>query len=435
MVFLVRTQSNDFVVANRVAGASILVAASFGESHHRAERVREPRRNMDDLLAEVGGGDSGIGLNIVCDAPAASTTAGHAGGGPNKRRKKNKYEKRRAKARQAREEQEREKLMSFAPKSGADTPKIGEKATKVHSSVVDDVKAKAVLAEEDEHTVSSDADANEDEAKDDIEVDQSKSEIGANDDNDDNASQGSSGDASEGESEDEDDDQAPSASSPTNTGDTGDAPQKLSRRVHDATLLEDERKRADYMATFHARPHEIDRRSNASGRIKESRASNHIFEADDDEDEEEEVGSNSRDGNNSEVGAGENDEAMDLDDKQEDEDAAPKCPFEAIGLHPRLANAVSSERGFGYDRPTIIQTNAARALISTNKNGGKKKKPKASGDKLPNLFVQSETGSGKTLAYLLPIVQVCILRALFANSTSNFEFLVCFNLNDSTIYG
>ena len=49
-----------------------------------------------------------------------------------------------------------------------------------------------------------------------------------------------------------------------------------------------------------------------------------------------------------------------------------------------------------------------RALISTNQSGGKKaKKQKTSGDKLPNLFVQSETGSGKTLAYLLPIVQVC----------------------------
>ena len=277
---------------------------------------------------------------------------------------------------------------------------------------------KAVPAEEDEHAVSSDADANEDKTKDDIEVDQSKSQIGAIDDNDDSASEGSLEEASEGESEDEDEagGPAPSASSPAS-----DAPQKLSRRVHDATLLEDERKRADYMATFHARPHEIDRRSNASGRIKESRASNHIFEADDEDEDEEEASNNSRDGNNSDDGVGENDEAMDLDDKQEDEDTAPKCPFEAIGLHPRLANAVSSERGFGYDRPTIIQTNAARALISTNKNGGKKKKPKASSDKLPNLFVQSETGSGKTLAYLLPIVQVCILRALFANI--HFEFL------------
>ena len=373
---------------------------------------------MDDLLAEVGGGDSGIGLNIVCDAPAASSTAGHGGGGPNKRRKKNKYERRRAKARQAKEEQEREKLMSFAPKFGSDVKaNVVEKVIKTPASAVDEDKT-AVPAEEDEHTVSSDADANEDEAKDDIEVGESKSETGSNDDNDDDsASEGSSEGASEDESEDEDegDGPAPSASP------ASDAPQKISRRVHDATLLEDERKRADYMATFHARPHEIDRRSNASGRIKESRASNHIFEADD-EDDDEKVGSKYRDGNSSEDGAGENDEAMDLDDKQEDEDTAPKCPFEAIGLHPRLANAVSSERGFGYDRPTIIQTNAARALISTNKNGGKKKKQKASSsDKLPNLFVQSETGSGKTLAYLLPIVQVCIS----ACSNCNFRFEFC----------
>ena len=372
---------------------------------------------MDDLLAEVGGGDSGIGLNIVCDAPAASTTAGHGGGGPNKRRKKNKYERRRAKARQAKEEQEREKLMSFAPKFGSDVKaNVVEKVIKTPASAVDEDKT-AVPAEEDEHTVSSDADANEDEAKDDIEVGQSKSETGSNDDNDDDsASEGSSEGASEDESEDEDegDGPAPSASP------ASDAPQKISRRVHDATLLEDERKRADYMATFHARPHEIDRRSNASGRIKESRASNHIFEADD-EDDDEKVGSKYRDGNSSEDGAGENDEAMDLDDKQEDEDTAPKCPFEAIGLHPRLAKAVSSERGFGYDRPTIIQTNAARALIGTNKNGGKKKKQKASSsDKLPNLFVQSETGSGKTLAYLLPIVQVCISAC--SNCNFRFEF-------------
>lgn len=366
--------------------------------------------NMDDLLAEVGGGDSGIGLNIVCDAPAAPATAGLApGGGPNKRRKKNKYERRRAKARQAREEQERQKLMKFAPKSE-------EKGTDGPPSAVDNDKA--VPAEEDEHTASSDADANaEDDEEDIIAVDQSKREIGSNDDddNDGNASEDSSPDASEGESEDEDEDDGPAPPSPSASSPaTSSVPQKLSRRVHDATLLEDERKRADYMATFHARPHEIDRRSNASGRIKESRASNHIFEADDDEeDDEEEVGSNSHNGNNIEDGAGENDEAMDLDDQQEDKDTAPKCPFEAIGLHPRLANAVSSERGFGYDRPTIIQTNAARALISTNKNGGKKKKPKASSDKLPNLFVQSETGSGKTLAYLLPIVQVCLLLVRF----------------------
>jgi hypothetical protein len=354
---------------------------------------------MDDLLAEVGGGDSGIGLNIVCDAPAVSTAGSLAPGGNNKRRKKNKYEKRRAKARQAREEKERQKLATFASRSGGGvgaSANVGEdKASAPAAAVGEDKQALVVPSEEDEDIVSSDAEANEDEGT--IEFDTPKKESGINEGDDRNASEASSSEGSKVESEDEDEGDGPTPPA---------ASQKHSRRVHDATLLEDERKRADYMATFHARPHEIDRRSNASGRIKESRASNHIFEADE---EDEEGDTNSSDGNNSEEGAGDNDEATELDDKQErkEEDATPKCPFETIGLHPRLANAVSSERGFGYDRPTIIQTNAARALISTNKNGGKKKKN--SSDKLPNLFVQSETGSGKTLAYLLPIVQVRLL--------------------------
>ena len=95
--------------------------------------------------------------------------------------------------------------MSFAPKFGSDVKaNVVEKVIKTPASAVDEDKT-AVPAEEDEHTVSSDADANEDEAKDDIEVGQSKSETGSNDDNDDDsASEGSSEGASEDESEDED---------------------------------------------------------------------------------------------------------------------------------------------------------------------------------------------------------------------------------------
>ena len=352
---------------------------------------------MDELLAEVGGGGSGIGLNIVCDAPAAaSSTTGLASGGGaggNKRRK-NKYEKRRAKARQAREEKERQKLMAFVP--AADQPTSRSDAA---VAVDGDKVASSERGAVDEQNESSDAgaDANEDNNED---KDKAKRDTPNNGSD---AIGESADDASgvESESENDDDSPAPSPAPPSSSG----APQKISRRVHDAALLDDERKRADYMATFHARPHEIDRRSNASSRIKESRASNHIFEADDDEEDD---STNSSDNSHSDGHVGDNDEATELEDKQDEQISAPKGPFEAIGLHPRLANAVSSERGFGYDRPTIIQTNAARALISTNQSGGKKaKKQKTSGDKLPNLFVQSETGSGKTLAYLLPIVQVC----------------------------
>ena len=138
------------------------------------------------------------------------------------------------------------------------------------------------------------------------------------------------------------------------------------------------------MATFHARPHESDRRSGASKMIKRSHASNHIF-----------------DGNGS---VGELSDAS--EDVNEKEDKKPHGnPFEALGLHLRLANAVSSERGpFGYKRPTTIQTNAALALLGSPRM----KKSRSTQERQANLFVQSETGSGKTLAYLLPIVQVSI---------------------------
>ena len=371
--------------------------AAFSQKNWLGREELGQARKMDELLAEVGGGGSGIGLNIVCDAPAAaSSTTGLASGGGaggNKRRK-NKYEKRRAKARQAREEKERQKLMAFVP--AADQPTSRSDAA---VAVDGDKVASSERGAVDEQNESSDAgaDANEDNKED---KDKAKRDTPNNGSD---AIGESADDASgvESESENDDDSPAPSPAPPSSSG----APQKISRRVHDAALLDDERKRADYMATFHARPHEIDRRSNASSRIKESRASNHIFEADDDEEDD---GTNSSDNSHSDGHVGDNDEATELEDKQDEEISAPKGPFEAIGLHPRLANAVSSERGFGYDRPTIIQTNAARALISTNQSGGKKaKKQKTSGDKLPNLFVQSETGSGKTLAYLLPIVQVC----------------------------
>ena len=377
--------------------------AAFSQKNWLGREELGQARKMDELLAEVGGGGSGIGLNIVCDAPAAaSSTTGLASGGGtggNKRRK-NKYEKRRAKARQAREEKERQKLMAFVP--AADQPTSRSDAA---VAVDGDKAASSERGAVDEQNESSDAgaDADEDNNEDKAERDTPNNGSEAIGKSADNASEASASEASgvESESEDDDDSAAPSPAPPSSSG----APQKISRRVHDAALLDDERKRADYMATFHARPHEIDRRSNASSRIKESRASNHIFEADDDEEDD---GTNSSDKSHSDGDVGDKDEATELEDKQDEQISAPKGPFEAIGLHPRLANAVSSERGFGYDRPTVIQTNAARALISTNQSGGKKaKKQKTSGDKLPNLFVQSETGSGKTLAYLLPIVQVC----------------------------
>ena len=123
-----------------------------------------------------------------------------------------------------------------------------------------------------------------------------------------------------------------------------------SRKIHKTTTttLEDNEERAKYMAEFHARPLEIDRRSGASSRIAPSKASTHLFQ---------------------------------------DESGCAQ-----LGLHTRLTTCLTSR--FHLERPTVIQQKSLLAL--ENKADA-------------NLFVQSETGSGKTLAFLLPIVQVSTL--------------------------
>jgi hypothetical protein len=118
-----------------------------------------------------------------------------------------------------------------------------------------------------------------------------------------------------------------------------------SRKTHKTTTLEDDEERAKYMAEFHARPYEMDRRSGASSRIAPSKASTHLFQ---------------------------------------DETGCAQ-----LGLHARLTTCLTSR--FHLERPTVIQQRALSAL--ENKGDA-------------NLFVQSETGSGKTLAFLLPIIQV-----------------------------
>ena len=130
-----------------------------------------------------------------------------------------------------------------------------------------------------------------------------------------------------------------------------------SRRKH---TEQSEGNSAEYMATYHARPLEMDRRAKASAKIKKSSPSEHIFEDNEGEKVDKETNGS---------------------------------PFGALGLHERLVSAMSSSNGtsFNFSRPTLIQKETARALLGEN-NGRS------------NLFVQSETGSGKTLAYLLPIL-------------------------------
>eukprot|EP00980_Cylindrotheca_fusiformis_P011200 scaffold2563_cov124-Cylindrotheca_fusiformis.AAC.31 len=104
-----------------------------------------------------------------------------------------------------------------------------------------------------------------------------------------------------------------------------------------------EEDRAKYMAEFHARPMELDRRSGARSAIRISKASSHLFDADN---------------------------------------------WESLQIHPRLMETLKSR--FQLSKPTGIQTKTIQVIQSNPKN---------------NVLVHSETGSGKTLAYLLPILQ------------------------------
>jgi hypothetical protein len=97
---------------------------------------------------------------------------------------------------------------------------------------------------------------------------------------------------------------------------------------------EQEEDRAKYMAEFHARPMELDRRSGARSSIRISKESSHLFVADD---------------------------------------------WESLKVNPRLIRTMTSR--FGLVKPTTIQTKTIQAV-----QGSPKK----------NVLVHSETGSGKT---------------------------------------
>lgn len=111
---------------------------------------------------------------------------------------------------------------------------------------------------------------------------------------------------------------------------------------------DDEKERARYLAEFHARPLELDRRAGALSRrqIPASKESSHLWK-----------------------------EAIE---------------WQNCSLHERLIQALAAPP-FGLKRPTVIQSKAIPAFFQ--------------GDQKCNLLIHSETGSGKTLAYFLPILQ------------------------------
>jgi ATP-dependent RNA helicase DDX31/DBP7 len=145
-------------------------------------------------------------------------------------------------------------------------------------------------------------------------------------------------------------------------------------------FLQNDDARAEYMAQYHARPMELDRRSKAAFRIKPSEASNSIF-AEADKVRTDEHGSDS------------------APEKQTSSNNA----WEKMGLHSSLVNAICNRgivggAGKSAPRPTIVQSDAIPKLLIQKPCGS------------VNVCVQCETGSGKTLAYLLPVVHAIAMK-------------------------
>lgn len=134
------------------------------------------------------------------------------------------------------------------------------------------------------------------------------------------------------------------------------------------TQMNDEEERAKYMAEFHARPMELDRRSGARSTTIVSTESTHLFN-----------------------------------------DDARSNSWESLNVYPRLIKTLRSPAFGNLQNPTTIQSNAIRAfnesIHAMLNDGANIKKGNKKNKKKKNVLIHSETGSGKTLAYLIPILQ------------------------------
>lgn len=131
-----------------------------------------------------------------------------------------------------------------------------------------------------------------------------------------------------------------------------------------ATQLQDEEERAKYMAEFHARPMELDRRSGARSTTVVSKNSTHLFTDD--------VANNS---------------------------------WESLNIYPRLVKTLQSEAFGNLQKPTTIQSNTIRAFQESTSAMTKGDSESSKKIRKKNVLVHAETGSGKTLAYLIPVLQ------------------------------
>lgn len=293
-------------------------------------------------------GDESFGLNIVCEAPpSAGTTAAGGGGGllVKKRKKQSKYERRRQKNKKGRHQQQHQQqnqhqqpvAASPAPAAPAATTPLEETAKEqepehdVGSTNVEEVTMKQPQQDE---APSAPALVEADQV---VEPSVSKDDAVAP--------------------------EPTTTDTPVETPVVPSEPAPVviipSRKKHNAATLDDEEERAKYMAEFHARPLEMDRRSGAKAFCTPSRDSTHLF-----------------------------DQAT--QDTPTDS-SKPQAQSMLQQLNPKLRTYC--QQHFDMDQATVIQSNTWSQFYST-------KKP------LANLFIQSETGSGKTLAYLLPIIQV-----------------------------
>lgn len=339
--------------------------------------------------------DSDLGLNLVFTNPASSSTTEVAN---SKKKRKNKYDRRRERGRQAKEAKKLEKTNnSVDSKTDGVGRSDGGKHQKSKSSMVvstaknaSDVK-KAVNVDDTDVT--------------------KKAEIGKKDDtSNNNASKvgGKEIDTSSEHSADKIDTavdriavaakpltpQPVTTSKPISQGINNDNTAK-SRRHRPETSL-DEEERSKYLSEFHARPRDLDRNERASKNIKASVASDHIFGTSNED-------SDGRDDAMTDDEGGSRNETKASDDRGVD--TAPSCPFRKIGVHSNLVSTITSPDGnFRLKQPTIVQTRSIAALLPSSNNKSKKKK-RGQNTLQKNLFIQSETGSGKTLAYLLPILQ------------------------------
>lgn len=134
---------------------------------------------------------------------------------------------------------------------------------------------------------------------------------------------------------------------PENTGGIS-----TNERLTHGYLPEDEEERAKYLAEFHARPLELDRRAGAVSRsLARSKDSTHLF--------------------------------------------TESSNWNSFCIHPKIVSCLQNQLKLA--KPTVIQSRTIPEFFR--------------GDRLHNLLIHSETGSGKTLAYLLPILQALAVKS------------------------